>query len=341
MPGRERDVAPTKRHLLLALAIGSFGAMPAGSGAAQDEDPVLSFQSENDLYGDSADRWYTNGFRLAFAYPAGKEPQLFSWVSDLLPSGPDIEDTDVFFAIGQNMYTPENISADRLIEDDRPYAGWLYLEAGASGGNKSLQETLTLSIGVTGPPSMAKRTQTFVHTLTDSPQPQGWEFQLDTEVTVQAYYERAWFFPLGTIAGDTAVDISPRVGANLGTVFVDANGGLVLRIGNYLPAALPPRINPSSTGAGKIMRPSGRGIDWYLFAGFEARGVARNLFLDGNTFENSHSVAKEELVYEWSLGVATNFGPFALSYSFVHRSEEFELQREAQAFGSINLSVAF
>jgi len=334
-------VTETRQRLLFAMAFGGIIASAAVPALAQVEDPVLSFQSENDLYGDTADRWYTNGFRLAFAYPLGEEPRLFSWVSDLLPGGPDLEDTDVFFAIGQNMYTPENISADRLIEDDRPYAGWLYLEAGASGGNKSLQETLTLSFGVTGPPSMAKRTQTFVHTLTDSPQPQGWEFQLDTEVTVQGYYERAWFFPLANIAGETKIDISPRLGANLGTVFVDANGGVVLRIGNYLPAALPPRINPSATGAGKIMRPSGSGIDWYIFAGFEARGVARNLFLDGNTFENSHSVAKDELVYEWSLGVAMNFGPFALSYSFIHRSEEFELQRDAQAFGSINLSVAF
>lgn len=327
--------------LFLALTFGAYGAMQAEPATAQSKDPVLSFQSENDLYGDSDDRWYTNGFRLAFAYPAGEEPELFSWVNDLLPSKPDLENTDIFFAIGQNMYTPEDITIDRLIEDDRPYAGWLYLEAGASGGTRHLQETLTLSLGVTGPPSLAKRTQTFVHTLSDSPQPQGWEFQLDTEVTLQGYYERAWFFPLGTIAGDTAADISPRLGANLGTVFVDANAGVVLRIGNYLPAALPPRINPSSTGAGKIMRPSGSGIDWYVFGGFEARGVARNLFLDGNTFENSHSVAKEELVYEWSLGVAVNFGPFALSYSFVHRSEEFELQREGQAFGSINLSVAF
>jgi len=309
--------------------------------AARDEPPVLSFQSENDLYGDAKDRWYSNGFRLAFDYPAGNEPEIFSWVQSLLPTRPPLEETDVFFAIGQNMYTPEDIKANRLIEDDRPYAGWLYLEVGVSGGSNHLQETFTLSLGVTGPPSLAKRTQKFVHEITNSPDPQGWEFQLDTEVTAQAYYERAWFFPLGTIAGETRLDISPRLGADLGTAFVDANGGVVLRIGNYLPAALPPRINPSATGAGKILRPGGSGLNWYIFGGFEARGVARNLFLDGSTFENSHSVAKEELVYEWSAGVAMSFGPFALSYSFVRRSEEFELQRESQAFGSINVSVAF
>jgi len=314
----------------------------SASALSQEEQrPVLSFQSENDLYGDGDDRWYTNGFRLAFAYPAGREPGLFSWADSLLPNDAPQKDTDVFFAIGQAMFTPEDITADRLILDDRPYAGWLYLEVGASGGTKHLQETMTLSLGTTGSPSLAKRSQNFVHSLTDSPEPQGWQNQLDAEPTLQLFYERSWFFPLGRIAGETKLDISPRLGANLGNVFVDGHAGVVLRVGNYLPAALPPRMNPSATGTGKILRPRDQGVGWYLFTGIEGRGVARNLFLDGNTFASSHSVAKENFVYEVSAGIAASFGAFALSYTFVHRSEEFELQRTAQSFGSINLSVAF
>lgn len=31
----------------------------------------------------------------------------------------------------------------------------------------------------------------------------------------------------------------------------------------------------------------------YVFAGAEGRGVASNIFLDGNTFEDSHTVDRE------------------------------------------------
>lgn len=329
---------------LFACVLAAATTAPGQERGREPDDapaPVLSFQSENDLYGDARDRWYTNGFRLSFAYPAGGEPEIFAWADSLLPSDEPGKDTDVFFAVGQAMFTPRDITADRLLADDRPYAGWLYLELGASGGTDRLQETLTLSAGTTGPPSMAKRTQQFVHTLTDSPEPQGWEFQLEAEPTLQLFYERSWFLPLGRIAGETEIDLSPRLGGNLGNVFIDANAGLVARIGNYLPPGLPPRLNPSATGTGTTLRPRKEGIGWFVFAGIEARGVARNLFLDGNSFTDSHSVAKENFVYEASAGIAASFDAFALSYTFVHRSEEFDLQREPQSFGSINLSLAF
>ena len=320
---------------LLAAAVGH--AAPAAS----DMPPVISFQSENDLYGDGEDRWYTNGFRLAFAYPAGREPELFSWIEKVLPGGPGLARSDAFFAIGQHMFTPADITRKRLLARDRPWAGWLYLEVGASGSKGPMQETLTLSFGVTGPASLAKQTQKLVHRLTGSPQPRGWEFQLRTEPTLQLFYERAWFLKLFDLGARTVLDVSPRFGADLGSVFIDGNGGVVIRLGNFLPAALPPRINPSATGAGKILRPRSHGIGWYLFAGFEGRAVAHNLFLDGNTFAKSHSVAKKTLVRELSAGIALSFHRFALSYTFVDRSREFTLQPEGQGFGSINLSVAF
>ncbi len=339
MPGWTNRVRLCAGAGALAALLGA--AVGHAEPAASDMPPVMSFQSENDLYGDGEDRWYTNGFRLAFAYPAGREPELFSWIEKVLPGGPEVARSDAFFAIGQHMFTPADITERRLQVDDRPWAGWLYLEVGVSGSRGPMQETLTLSFGVTGPASLAKRTQKFVHRITGSPQPQGWEFQLRTEPTLQLFYERAWFLKLFDLGDETALDISPRLGADLGSAFIDGNGGVVIRLGNFLPAALPPRINPSATGAGKILRPRRDGIGWYLFAGVEARAVARNLFLDGNTFAKSHSVAKRTVVRELNAGVALSFHRFALSYTFVHRSREFELQPEGQGFGSINLSVAF
>ncbi|GAK34424.1 hypothetical protein AQ1_02323 [alpha proteobacterium Q-1] len=69
--------------------------------------------------------------------------------------------------------------------------------------------------------------------------------------------------------------------------------------------------------------------------------MARNLFLDGGIFDQSQSVAKKTFVREFSAGLVLSFDRFALTYSYIERSREFELQRTSQVFGSINLSIAF
>jgi hypothetical protein len=77
----------------------------------------------------------------------------------------------------------------------------------------------------------------------------------------------------------------------------------------------------------------------YLFAATEGRAVGRNIFLDGNTFKDSHSVDKETLVYDWEVGLVVRRGRFAFSYRVVSRSPEFVLQEEPQRYGSVSLTV--
>src|SRR3989304_3953862 len=38
----------------------------------------------------------------------------------------DVRAGRIGFAIGHNIYTPEDTDARALVVDDRPYAGWLY-----------------------------------------------------------------------------------------------------------------------------------------------------------------------------------------------------------------------
>jgi hypothetical protein len=80
---------------------------------------------------------------------------------------------------------------------------------------------------------------------------------------------------------------------------------------------------------------------WYLFAGVDGRIVGRDIFLDGNTFQDSRSVDKKRLVGDASLGAALLFPWGRLSYVHTFRSEEFDGQDSFAEFGSVNLSVRF
>jgi Uncharacterized protein conserved in bacteria (DUF2219) len=122
--------------------------------------------------------------------------------------------------------------------------------------------------------------------------------------------------------------VVPSITASLGNVQTYAAAGLMLRVGDELEADFgPPRMRPSISGS-NFYQPDGR-WGWYVFAGVEGRAVARDIFLDGNTWRESRSVDREVFVADANAGVAVVM-PFArLTVSYTARSREFETQRNS------------
>ncbi len=80
---------------------------------------------------------------------------------------------------------------------------------------------------------------------------------------------------------------------------------------------------------------------WALFTGLEARALAWDIFLDGNTFADSHSVEKKDLVADATAGLALTYNNTRISYTLVCRTKEFDLQQDPQIFGALSLGVRF
>lgn len=79
----------------------------------------------------------------------------------------------------------------------------------------------------------------------------------------------------------------------------------------------------------------------HLFASFDGRAVARDIFLDGNTFQDSHSVDKKYLVGDVSLGLGLIHRRWKFSLARVWRSKEYDGQQEPHKFGSVSLSYSY
>jgi hypothetical protein len=123
-------------------------------------------------------------------------------------------------------------------------------------------------------------------------------------------------------------------------VLTYASAGLVLRLGNNLTADFgPPRSRPALSGSA-FFEP-GEGFGWYVYAGVEGRAVARNIFLDGNTWQDSRSVERIPGVGDASLGAVAMWGSVRLAASYTFRSREFEAQPRAAQYGSLSLSARF
>ncbi len=139
----------------------------------------------------------------------------------------------------------------------------------------------------------------------------------------------------------TQADIIPSAGVSLGNVNTSASAGAILRFGQGLNVDYgPPLIQPNLAGVTFIDRVDA-GYAWYVFGGFGGTFVARNIFLDGNTFSDSHSVDKKLLVGSATAGLAVVWKSARLALTHVWRTKEFDGQKNPDRFGSLSVSVGF
>ena len=123
----------------------------------------------------------------------------------------------------------------------------------------------------------------------------------------------------------------------VGNVYDYADAGAMARIGINIPDDYGPlRIEPSLPGSGFFDATGPVGA--YAFVGADGRAIARNLFLDGNTWEDSRSVSKKALVGDVEFGAAIAFNFMQLTFTHVIRTREYKTQSTPDQFGAVNLS---
>lgn len=340
--------------LFSTLSLLAFLCYTPTFGAGKDvSGGTLGLYLENDLFA-GTDRYYTSGIKLSWSSPDLEKFSDTPYASPLLPLFniiPYINETDyqknLVFALGQNIYTPDNTEAFELIDDDRPYAGWLYLGIGVVWKNADVRNSLVLNLGVVGPWSYAQETQRLVHDLRNLDHPKGWDNQLHNELGATLVYERKWRWPKHERRSGLDWEMLPHAGAALGNVQTYANIGAELRAGLNLPDDFgTPAIGPAATTSTPVDGSLGADrsrfdLGLYVFARADGRAVGRNIFLDGNTFGDSHSVGHNPFVADLSVGAAINIKNTKLAYAFVYRTKEFSSQEEAQVFGTVSLNWTF
>ncbi len=305
-----------------------------------------TFNLENDFFGsEGQDQNYTNGARISYHDAALNLPGWARNLGEIYPGFRINDTTAVTYSLGQNLYTPADITTTTPDPDDRPYAGWLYGSIGMTTITDNHEDQVELALGVVGPAALGKQTQNFVHNhiTTGADDPQGWDSQLDNEPGLILSWSREYPDLWSTdIAEKLYMSLAPSVGTSLGNVYTLAQAGLGFRIAPYAEryADLPARVRPSVPGTGYFPKATG-GWSWGLFGGVTGYAVARNIFLDGNTWENSPSVDKKPFVYDTSAGLDVILGDNRVSYTMTRRSKEFDGQDDESYFGSLSYTRRF
>lgn len=300
-----------------------------------------SVQLENDVFAHSGDRYYTHGTQVS-RMTLGHAPP---WLEDIATLFPAFQRDGVIngvnYSIGQKIFTPDNTDATELVVNDRPYAGYLYFSAALlsrvpSHANVDTGNLLEFTVGVVGPSALAEEVNTGYHDLAGLDISRGWDNQLSNEPAVGISYSRFWR-QIQPLSGALQYGMTPHVNMALGNVYSYAATGAMFRLGTHLDNDLaPPNIGPGFPGL-SLFR-SNQQSNWYLFAGMEGRAVARNIFLDGNSFRDSHSVDKKPLVGDFQFGFVFQVGNIRFSLSEMIRTKEYEEQQDKTKFGAINIS---
>ncbi len=327
------------RRLLATLCLYQVLATVAAPAVAAGNRDLLSVIIENDAVYDT-DRHYTSGVAVQWLSAPGAVPALVQDWPGWLPF-PDGAVLRHSYGMGQNMYTPRNTAVRYPPADERPYAGWLYGSFGLLAESDAQLDQFELAVGMVGPASGARQAQTLIHQIIDANEAKGWDTQLGNELGIILSYQRSWHrqrVPAAFAGLD--MELIPHAGGAIGNIHTYANAGATVRLGSHLPRDYgPPHIQPSLPGSGFFLPHDGFG--WYVFAGLEGRLVARNLFLDGNSFKNSRKVEKEPWVGDLQFGVVLTWPGLRLAYTHVLRSQEFKEQDEDDNYGSFSVSMPF
>jgi lipid A 3-O-deacylase len=341
----DRRPAHARHHRLKLLAgVAVLIALPAPAFADRpaEQKGVFSLAVENDSLSSGADRNYTSGIKLAYVSPSEGVPAWLRGTGGFTRAISGGEPDFWGVAFGQSIFTPEDINAVPAPPDQHPYAGWLYMQLMVGveddGPSPDFLDTYELELGIVGPSALGEESQRGIHQLLGAPDPQGWDSQLHDEVAFAVSFDRRWraLRAFANVPGGLEMDLSPSAGATLGTLRTEARVGLTARIGWRIDNDYgPPRVRPSLAGVDHF---AGGPLSWSLFAGVQGRAVAHNLFLDGNTYEDSASVERTPLVADFQTGFTISAGDWRLAYTYVWRTEEFETQPTRQDFGALALS---
>jgi hypothetical protein len=324
---------------LVSPSLAQEASPPSAAAPTSTELGTLSLLFENDIFYNT-DRDYTNGVEIAWTTAPDDTPPFAIDLAREVPFFGQEGEVRTTYSIGQNIYTPSNLHLVDPPTTDRPYAGFLYLSMGVSQMSDRALDELQVQLGVIGPDSLAQESQTFVHSILNDTIPKGWGYQLHNEPGLVINDEHSWrALWSGRLLG-LGFDVDPHVGASVGNVYDYANAGAMARFGLNLPNDYgPTRIDPSLPGT-DFFDPTGA-LSLYAFGGVDGRAIARNIFLDGNTFESSRHVDKDPFVGDLQLGLALAMDRWRLTFTHVFRTREYSTQPHPDQFGAINLSVRF
>lgn len=277
--------------------------------------------------GDGTDRYYTNGLRIDYFYTKEHKAK---FPSSLLLN---ISDNNNIYGWGmaQFMFTPKNIAVPDIQYNDRPYAGALYSIHSLQSIDKikKIKVTSEIRLGVIGPLSFAKETQTWAHRVINYTKPFGWHNQVPNDIILNYNIN----IEKQMLQLSKKILLVGIIETFSGTTYNAAGAGFMLRVGkfnNYFD-----EISVAQTKKNKSQL--------YVFMKPVARVVLSNALLQGGLLNqispqsNGYILSKDQIervVVLYEVGITFEKSKYSMTISQKSIGAEFKGQY-TQEYGSL------
>ncbi len=304
----------------------------AASSAWAEESSWFAVTLDNDIVLGN-DNGYTNGIYFSWFDVDNQNERLkpgplampLSWSLDPESANMTLQS----YTLGQAMVTPEDITIENPPLDDLPYSGSLLLNYTFISMQQTHADSIGTVIGIVGPSSGAEATQKWVHELVGSPEPRGWDTQLEDELVFQLSRGRLW---RTWNSVEDQMDLLMLGEAALGNLSSFASTAMMFRFGRQLSSTFATPLLISSRSANPAAIRGG----WYLFAGIKLEYVFNTIYADGNTFRDSRSIDYDQSQIGWTSGLAYSWDNVSITIA-LYDSNISESSSEFTRFGTFTL----
>lgn len=238
-------------------------------------------------------------------------------------------------SIGQDMYTPNLFRAPFSSpdwEDERPYAGWLWLGVTGRSVSRRSSRVVDAQLGVTGKPALGQVSQQVFHWINQkyTRRATGWETQVGFQPGVQLGYTHSLLAARGFVGSKAVIDLVPSASVVAGTVRSAADAGARLRLGYNLSHPFDPR-------ATRVRGP----IEFFVSASGRGAYVAHDFSLDGSLLERDRRVDRVPGVREYAFGAGLRLHHLRLDWEATTRSRQYGTGPLHHAFSSMTATWEF
>lgn len=187
-------------------------------------------------------------------------------------------------------------------------------------------QSTQLRLGIVGRSAKGEQLQNGLHKVIGANEYLGRTNQLHDEPVVQLLHERLRRVEFGLVPWGIEADLIGHLGGSLGNFATYANAGVEWRFGRNLSTEFgTDPLRPEGENVARGDAPPQRWA-WHAFLSFDGRAVVHDITLDGNTWKDSHGVAKRRWVADFGYGVAVVHRSWKLVLSQYLRTREFEGQ---------------
>lgn len=304
---------------------------------------LLNVAWDNDLL-TGTDKGYTNGLRLTWFSDAAEQndncsPCIVGGVRDGLSWLPGIGAPGsrhaMAISLRQMMVTPENIETTAPQYDDIPYMGYLSAESFIYSWNRSRMTGYGITLGIVGPDSGAERAQKWVHKITGSTNPQGWDNQLGTDVVGGLQVTHAHRFMVTGERDSIRNELVWGASAHASSFLSNAMLGMFWRVGRNLPGNFVPEYAglSSSIGLPGLLDSSGKG--WSIFAGVIGEAIPYSYMEERS---DPYRFEQRTFVGHVSLGAGLHTQSFQLALTLRATTAQEETNKDPLTFGTLSVS---